>query len=73
MKKLFLFICTCLLFTACIKDKYVVIGKECIHHTFSSDNYYLILKREDGKKVTNHTTESQYVLYNIGDTIELYR
>ena len=77
MKKIFtvIFLCllTGLLLTSCIKDTYVVLDKECVHHTISSDNYYLILQRSDGKKTSYTITERDYVLYNIGDTIELYR
>ena len=57
----------------CVKDTYIVLDKERVHHTFSSDNHYLILQRTDGKKVSYSVIESDYVLYNIGDTIELYR
>lgn len=61
------------LLTACVKDTFVVLDKECVHHKFSNDNYYFIVQGSDGKKVLYHITEPDYVLYNIGDTIELYR
>ena len=73
MKKIFIITSLCLLLTGCVKENYVVLDKECIHHTFSSDNYYLILQRIDGEKISYPTTEQGYVLYNIGDTIELYK
>ena len=76
MKNKFITILLCLLLvfllTACVKDTFVVLDKECIHHKFSSDNYYFIVQSSDGKKVLYHITEPDYVLYNVGDTVELW-
>lgn len=75
MKNKFITILLCLLLvfllTACVKDTCVILDKKCIHHTFSSDNYYFILQCSDGGKISCIATESEYVLYNVGDTIEL--
>ena len=77
MKNKFTTILLCLLLafllTSCVKDTFVVLDKECVHHKFSSDNYYFIVQSSDGKKVLYHITEPDYVLYNVGDTIELDR
>lgn len=67
-----LFLLLVFILTACVKDTFVVLDKECIHHKFSSDNYYFIVQSSDGKKVLYHITEPDYVLYNVGDTIELW-
>lgn len=67
-----LFLLLVFILTACVKDTFVVLGKECIHHKFSSDNYYFIVQSSDGKKVLYHITEPDYVLYNVGDTVELW-
>ena len=76
MKNKFITILLCLLLvfilTACVKDTFVVLDKECIHHKFSSDNYYFIVLSSDGKKILYHITEPDYVLYNVGDTVELW-
>lgn len=75
MKNKFITILLCLLLvfllTACVKDTCVILDKKCIHHKFSSDNYYFILQCRDGGKISFIATESQYVLYNVGDTIEV--
>ena len=68
-----LFLTIVFLLTACVKDTFVVLDKKCVHHTFSSDNYYFIVQSSDGKKGLYSMTEPDYVLYNVGDTIELYR
>ena len=60
------------LLTACVKDNCVILDKKCIHHTIKSDNYYFILQCSDGGKIMCSATESEYVLYNVGDTIELW-
>ena len=59
------------LLTVCVKDTCVILDKKCIHHTISSDNYYFILQCSDGGKITCSATKSEYVLYNVGDTIEV--
>ena len=62
MKNKFITILLCLLLvfllTACVKDTFVVLDKECIHHKFSSDNYYFILQGMDGGKISCIATES---------------
>ena len=74
MKKLFYVLLLCISFASCNEGyhKVVVIKKERIHHTISSDRFYLIAIDENGNKHSYDVFEWEYVEVEIGDTINKY-
>lgn len=72
MKKIILFLLICVLLCACEGKpiKHVLIQKEHIHHTISSDEYFFKLKCVEDNTVSGRFVSlGQYLTYEVGDTI----